>query len=528
MRIDSGDNELKRHIEGKKNATYMSPQIQNELINLCGSAVKDLILRDVKKSCAYSILADETADISGKEQLSIGVRFFDEEKMMVCEEFLGFEELKAMDAKTIADTIDKFLEREELDPQKCVGQGYDGCATMAGKDGGVQKIIREKYRKALFFHCASHRLNLVVNDLNRVAEIRNTVSTIKDIINFFRESVLRKKYVPNIPTLCETRWSQKYRSISIFKNNFVGIVQGLERLAQEGNTATRKTAFQLHCVATKPVFIISTCIIAKYSALLEPVANILQSTSLDLLQCANHIKKILAVVKAHRETADAIMEDLLVSAHATAAEITVELQPPRVVERQQHRSNPPAASPAEYWKQSILIPYLDSFTSALENRFSEDNVPAFSILSLHPFLMLDSTIEDLKQRARCFADFYELDGYESEAELWYNVWSEKNLDRQALKDLEIVEVIKEANTFFPAIKNALTISIAQPCSTSTIERSFSTLRRVKTWLRSTVTENRLNGLCLMSVHKKLVLEKKKELEMEVIERFSENPRRLVL
>ena len=109
-----------------------------------------------------------------------------------------------------------------------------------------------------------------------------------------------------------------------------------------------------------------------------------------------------------------------------------------------------------------------------------------------------------------------------------NVWSEKNLHRQALKDLEIVEVIKEANTFFPAIKNALTISIAQPCSTSTIERSFSTLRRVKTWLRSTVTENRLNGLCLMSVHKKLVLEKKKELEMEVIERFSENPRRLVL
>lgn len=138
MRIDSGNAELKRHIEG----TYMSPQIQNELINLCGSAVKDLIFRDVKNSCACSILADETADISRKEQLSIGVRFFDEEKMMVREEFLGFEELKAMDAKAIADTIDKFLEREELDPQKCVGQGYDGCATMAGKDGGVKKIIR--------------------------------------------------------------------------------------------------------------------------------------------------------------------------------------------------------------------------------------------------------------------------------------------------------------------------------------------------------------------------------------------------
>jgi len=46
-------------MEGKKNSTYMSPQIQNEIINLCGCAVKDLILKDIKKSYAYSILADE-------------------------------------------------------------------------------------------------------------------------------------------------------------------------------------------------------------------------------------------------------------------------------------------------------------------------------------------------------------------------------------------------------------------------------------------------------------------------------------
>jgi len=34
--------------------------------------------------------------------------------------------------------------------------------------------------------------------------------------------------------------------------------------------------------------------------------------------------------------------------------------------------------------------------------------------------------------------------------------------------------------------------------------------------------------CLMSIYKKLILEKKKKLEMKVIERFTENPRHLVL
>ncbi|KAG8229080.1 hypothetical protein J437_LFUL010143 [Ladona fulva] len=83
LKIDAGDYILKEHIEnGRKNATYMSPQIQNEIISLCGEVIKDNITTDVKKAYAYSILADESSDISGKEQLSIGVRFFDEENMM--------------------------------------------------------------------------------------------------------------------------------------------------------------------------------------------------------------------------------------------------------------------------------------------------------------------------------------------------------------------------------------------------------------------------------------------------------------
>lgn len=66
--------------------------------------------------------------------------------MMVRDEFLGFVELTDMDAKSVASAINNFVEKVGLDPEKCVGQGYDGCSTMAGMDGGVQKILREKYR----------------------------------------------------------------------------------------------------------------------------------------------------------------------------------------------------------------------------------------------------------------------------------------------------------------------------------------------------------------------------------------------
>jgi hypothetical protein len=37
----------------------------------------------------------------------------------------------------------------------------------------------------------------------------------------------------------------------------------------------------------------------------------------------------------------------------------------------------------------------------------------------------------------------------------------------------------------------------------TFERSFSTLRKLKTWLRSRMTEDRLSALCLINVFHKV-------------------------
>lgn len=247
-----------------------------------------------------------------------------------------------------------------------------------------------------------------------------------------------------------------------------------------------------------------------------------------MLQCANHIKRILTVIKNHRQTADVVSQDLFAAANETAENIGVELQQPRIIKQQQHRSNPPASTPVEFWKRSLIIPYLDSLITSLEQRFSDENLPAFSLLTLHPFIMLDMTLEEFKKRTYDFSNYYDLTNFYNEAELWYILWRDKKIKKQELKELQLVDVLKETETFFPATKYALHIALAQPCTTSSIERTFSTLRRVKTWLRSTMSENRLNGLCMLSIHRKLVHAETKKLEEEVLKRFAENPRKMAL
>ena len=72
--------------------------------------------------------------------------------------------MDSLSAESISTSILAYLSKIGVDFQKLIGQGYDGASTMAVHLTGVQKRICDKYPRAIFVHCASHCLNLVIND----------------------------------------------------------------------------------------------------------------------------------------------------------------------------------------------------------------------------------------------------------------------------------------------------------------------------------------------------------------------------
>ena len=88
-------------------AKYTSVRTQNELFSICEGVVREDIVSAANASVGFSILADETADITGEEQLSPGVCFVDttNKEPAIRDEFLGFTSLAQMDAETIANTL---------------------------------------------------------------------------------------------------------------------------------------------------------------------------------------------------------------------------------------------------------------------------------------------------------------------------------------------------------------------------------------------------------------------------------------
>ena len=62
------------------------------------------------------------------------------------------------------------------------------------------------------------------------------------------------------------------------------------------------------------------------------------------------------------------------------------------------------------------------------------------------------------------------------------------------------------DAFYPNIKTLLRILTTLPVSTATAERTFSSLKRIKSYVRNSTSEMRLNGLALHSIHKDVSLD----------------------
>ena len=77
--IRCGDGRLKAHLDNApKNATYISKTIQEELIRLIGAYLLGKVLQRIKSAGIFTVLADETTDVSTIEQLAMCIRYVHE------------------------------------------------------------------------------------------------------------------------------------------------------------------------------------------------------------------------------------------------------------------------------------------------------------------------------------------------------------------------------------------------------------------------------------------------------------------
>ena len=131
-----------------------------------GGLVLKKIVEDIKLAQIFTIMMDETTDVSGKELASIEVRFIDS-KDIIQERLIGLSAVSITDAHTLLTVLKYTLTSHGLSLSQIRGQCYYGASNISGQYSGLQARVKLESSKALYVHCYVHCLNLVLVDATK-------------------------------------------------------------------------------------------------------------------------------------------------------------------------------------------------------------------------------------------------------------------------------------------------------------------------------------------------------------------------
>ena len=239
--------ELQCHLlHSPRNARYLSPKIQNELIAVNGDMIRRSIANECNSCLFWSVMADETTDVSTKEQVSVCIRYVRKNslhKLEVCEEFLGFSSVSIANAEAITSAIVGLASGVGLNMDKLVGKGFDGASTMSGHVSGVSARLQQLYPNAKYFtHCRNHALNLVIiAGCNSVPDVHNFMS-LHILVDHFKSSSTQEALLADcvedeplpyrkfqgIPVFSDTHWLTRVDSIDCLVRNYRSVCEAVE------------------------------------------------------------------------------------------------------------------------------------------------------------------------------------------------------------------------------------------------------------------------------------------------------------
>ena len=165
----------------------------------------------------------------------------------------------------------------------------------------------------------------------------------------------------------------------------------------------------------------------------------------------------------------------------------------------------------------MTIPFLDRLTVETVRRFSHATISVYIGLVIIPSKMVSLVYKNVnfKENFSLFADLFKDDfpcpkALEVELNLWETYW----LDSKDCLPDNISSTLKHILfNGFNNIKVSRRIFDNSPVTTRTCERLFSAMRRLKTYTRSTMVSERLNGIALMHVHQEILPDIEKIIDL---------------
>ncbi|XP_058217411.1 uncharacterized protein LOC131328486 [Rhododendron vialii] len=143
-----------------KNHKLTHHDIQKDVVNAAACETSNAIIKEMGEAF-FSILVDESRDISNEEQMALVLRYVNM-KGIVIEQFIAIVHVSSTTSLSLKEAIESLFARHGLSLSRVRGQGYDGASNMRGEFNGHKALILRENESAFYVHCFAHQLQLTL------------------------------------------------------------------------------------------------------------------------------------------------------------------------------------------------------------------------------------------------------------------------------------------------------------------------------------------------------------------------------
>ncbi|XP_031503841.1 uncharacterized protein LOC116266669 [Nymphaea colorata] len=240
-----------------ENNKLTSPDIQKDITRACAIETANVIMKELGGTF-FSILLDDSRDVSTKEQMAIVLQFVNE-KGQVVEQFLALVHVLETSVVSLKAAVEETFCKYGLSIASLRGQGYNGASNMKGAFNGLKTLILNDNESAYYIHCFAHQLQLA---LVVVAEHHLVTGLFFEILsrlsNFFSTSCKRSELIREAECMriaealelselqtgrglnqemslkrpSDTRWSSHYDASVNLVNMYPSVIKALDFIAK--------------------------------------------------------------------------------------------------------------------------------------------------------------------------------------------------------------------------------------------------------------------------------------------------------
>ena len=380
---------------------------------------------------------------------------------------------------------------------KLIAQAYDGAAVMRGSANGVQVQMKKLFPHAHYVHCYAHQLNLIIKKVSSSNKrIKLFFSSVNGIGVFFTISPKRKSQLQiyctaQIPRVCETRWNFQSRIITAVHENRKQIIKCFASIqSEEGwdqKSICESIGFKKILEDKEFIFFLNF-----FNAMFKHVDilfGILQFRKANSISAEEALKKFeVAIIHLRENVSELIAND---------DEIQSTTEP---------QNKKPKRDPCSFNLESCAEEACNKIIDELKVKFQTSDIfQSFTVINpsdfkLHRNFFPTSHIETIS------TNYSMLNKEKLKCEL--SVLYANDTFANIPNIINLLKFIDEngLNETFSEVSKLLEIALVTPTSTADSERCFSTMKRIKSFLRNAMSQERLNSLACLSIHKEYISE----------------------